>query len=254
MHRTLVAVSQLAKQGTLMFTGSQFWYTNRMAPPTEAEVIAKGETVNGVYLFEEPDEASAATAIRSRARNSFNVPRKLLSLHAIFNHANVGRVKHMRSLLPKQLPLCTSLCASKCESCFKGKATRAPHLTRDKKGVVLQLINLDTVGPFPASRDGNKYCCAIVDDSSGYVEPAIRKTKGGVAPFIVRKLRVLQHATKMHVDTIQTDGAGELCKVVVKQWAEAQGTTTKTTFPTHSSANGLAEQTVRTLQETATTV
>jgi hypothetical protein len=30
MHRTLVAVSQLAKQGTLMFTGSQFWYTNRM--------------------------------------------------------------------------------------------------------------------------------------------------------------------------------------------------------------------------------
>jgi hypothetical protein len=74
MHGTLVAVSQLAKQGTLMFTGSQFWYTNRMAPPTAGDVIARGETVNGVYLFEEPDEASAAAAIRSRARNSFNVP------------------------------------------------------------------------------------------------------------------------------------------------------------------------------------
>jgi hypothetical protein len=68
---------------------------------------------------------------------------------------------------------------------------RAPHPTRDKKGVVLQLINLDTVGPFPASRDGNKYCCEIVDDSSGCVEPTISKTKGGVAPIIVRKLRVL---------------------------------------------------------------
>jgi hypothetical protein len=121
------------------------------------------------------------------------------------------------------------------------------------KGVVLQLINLDTVGPFPASRDGKKYCCAIVDDSSGYVEPAISKTVGGVAPIIVRKLRVLQYARKMHVDTIQTDGAGELCKGVIKQWAEAQGTTITTTIPNHSSANGLAERTVRTLQETATT-
>jgi hypothetical protein len=43
MHGTLVAVSQLAKQGTLMFTGSQFWYTHRMAPPTAAEFIAKGK-------------------------------------------------------------------------------------------------------------------------------------------------------------------------------------------------------------------
>jgi hypothetical protein len=68
---------------------------------------------------------------------------------------------------------------------------RAPHPTRDKKGVVLQLINFDTVGPFPACRDGNKYCCEIVDDSSGCVEPTISKTKGGVAPIIVRKLRVL---------------------------------------------------------------
>jgi hypothetical protein len=119
--------------------------------------------------------------------------------------------------MPKQSSLWTSSCASKFDSCFKGKATRAPHPIRDTKGVVLQLINLDAVSPFPASRDGNKYCCAIVDDSSGYVEPAISKTKGGVASITVRKLRVLQHATKMHVDTIQTDGAGELCKGVVKQ-------------------------------------
>jgi hypothetical protein len=103
VHRTLAVVNQLAKQGTLMFTGSQVWYANRMAPPTEAEVIAKGETVNGVYLFEKPLEASATAAIRSRARSAFNVPRTLLSIYAIFNHANVGRLKHMRNLVPKQI-------------------------------------------------------------------------------------------------------------------------------------------------------
>jgi hypothetical protein len=157
-HRTLVAVSQLAKQGTLMFTGSQFWHKNCMAPPTDAEGIAKGETMNGVYLFEEPGEASAAAAIRSRARNSFNVARRLSSLYAIFNRANASHVlKHMRSLMPKPLSFRTTLCSTKCDSCFKGKATRAPHPTRDKKGVLLQLINLDAGGPFPASRDGNKY-------------------------------------------------------------------------------------------------
>jgi hypothetical protein len=128
MRRTLVAVSQLAKQGTLMFTGSQFWYTNRMAPPTEAEVIANGETVNGAYLFEVPDEAPAAAAIRSRARNSFTVPRRLLSLHAVFNHANVGRLKHRRSLMPKQLPFCTSLCASNVTRV--SKARQREHLIR----------------------------------------------------------------------------------------------------------------------------
>jgi hypothetical protein len=83
MHRTLVAVIQLAKQGTLKFTGSQFWYINRMAPPTEADVVENGETVNGEYLFEEPREASAAAAIRSRARNAVIVPQRLLSLQAI---------------------------------------------------------------------------------------------------------------------------------------------------------------------------
>jgi hypothetical protein len=47
--------------------------------------------VNGVYLFEEPDEASAAAAICSLARNSFNLPRRLLSLHALFKPCECGQ-------------------------------------------------------------------------------------------------------------------------------------------------------------------
>jgi hypothetical protein len=136
------------------------------------------------------------------------VPRRRFESTCYLQPCECGQTEAHEKPYPKQLPLCTSLRASKCDSCLKGKATRSPHPTRDKEGVVLQLVNLDTVGQFPTSRDGNKYFCAIVDDSSGHVEPAISTTKGGVAPIIVRKLRVLQHATKMHVDTIPTDGAG----------------------------------------------
>jgi hypothetical protein len=54
--------------------------------------------------------------------------------------------------------------------------------------------------------------CIRPAEHNSYVEPAVSKAEGGVAPLIVCKLRVLLHATKMHADTVQTDRAGELRK------------------------------------------
>jgi hypothetical protein len=172
----------------------QFRHTNRLAPPLLEDVVAKGPTTSGVYHLDLPEKASAAVFMC--ARNAFKEPQKLVRLHAIFNHAYVSTLKHLKSLPPMQLPVSTPLCSTKCDACLKGNVMRAPDQTRAKKGGVLQLIDLDRVGPFSASRDGNKYCCKFEDDSSGYVERAISKTKGAFAPIIVRKLRFLQHPAK----------------------------------------------------------
>jgi hypothetical protein len=70
--------------------------------------------------------------------------------------------------------------------------------------------------------------------------------------LVINNLRRLQHQLQRQIDVIHTDGAPELCKGLIKLWADQQGTVITTTVPNHSASNGLAERTIRTLQESTT--
>jgi hypothetical protein len=48
LNRTLVAVSQLAKQGSLQLTGNRFWFTRSSPPPPFYDIIATGAATNGM--------------------------------------------------------------------------------------------------------------------------------------------------------------------------------------------------------------
>jgi hypothetical protein len=64
--------------------------------------------------------------------------------HAIFNYANVDRLKHMSSLTPMQFPAGTPTSSTQCDAGLKGKTTLPPHAARDKQRVILQLQHLDS--------------------------------------------------------------------------------------------------------------
>jgi hypothetical protein len=166
---------------------------------------------------------------------------------------NTDKLKYMKCKQPLSDPSHVLLPDPiQCKASFTGKATRAPHTPRSKAPLALNLINLDTVGPFPTSRRGNRFCCIIFDDASGCPAAVVAKTKGAVAPLVINKLRQLRHQLRRQVDVTHKDSALELCKGLIQQWVDQQGTVTTISVPNHSASNGLAERTNRTIQESAT--
>jgi hypothetical protein len=250
LNRTLVAVSQLAKQGSLQFTGNRFWFTRSAPPPPFFDIIATGAATNRVYAFDIPHNSilrASPTPNATTRANRFVIPLKHLLAHNTFNHMNTDKQKYMKC---KQLLSPTShvLLSDpiQCRACFTGKATRAPHTPRSKAPLALNLINLDAVGPFPTSRRGNRFCCITVDDASGYPAAVVAKTKK------VFKQTSPSPAPTAKPNRYHTYGRRP---ATLQRADKEMGRPARHGYrhhsTNHSASNGLSERTIRTLQESA---
>lgn len=260
LTRTLIAVCQLARLGTIMITGNRFWHTKTQPPPDRSQIIAEGSARNGVYEFTESPPnpgvvGPTAAPVSAAPKNKFVVPVQFQHAHNVWNHLSMPRIRRAPATARPSSPTETvsAHTSFQCQPCFIGKATRAPHSTRSKCTVRLHKVSADVVGPFQPSIASNKYACLLIDEHTSYVAGIVARTKGAVAKPLVNTLRVWQHQTQQHVDIIHVDNAKELCMGHVKQWADSQGTEITTTVPNHCASNGQAERIIRTLSEAATT-
>ena len=79
----------------------------------------------------------------------------------------------------------------------KGIRAPTPHYTTSRAAVALDMVNIDTAGPFPESLGGSRYVVMFVDSASRFQRPYGTQDKSasaifGVVQRFVADMRVLR--------------------------------------------------------------
>jgi Reverse transcriptase (RNA-dependent DNA polymerase) len=252
LRSTLISAARLADKYAILMQSGKFWLLPKQAEPDTRSALATGSAVNGVYRFDDLASPSAAAAATTPT-SSFRVPAQYRRLHNVFNHAHLRKLQQLASLYPSLAPAQPRRTANvehSCEPCHIGKLTSAPHPSSpDLAKTPLETVSIDTAGPLPASRRGNRYFTVLRDAATKHLSILPTSSKSAAGPAIVNRLKQLQ--TSIHAVTrrIQSDNAKELTLGSVKRFADAQGTSITTTVPHSPAMNGAAERAVRAIKE-----
>jgi Integrase core domain len=107
-------------------------------------------------------------------------------------------------------------------------------------------LSIDTVGPFPADLEGNKYILVIIDNFSRYITlwPRPDATAETAAKAIIQ--HIAHYGTPIE---IQTDGGPEFYGALVRELISITGIEQFKNAPYSHEENGIVERSIQTLQK-----
>ena len=136
-----------------------------------------------------------------------------------------------------------------CETCNRKKLhkERRPMQDMPMPSAPMEIVGIDTCGPFPMSEDGNKYVCTIVDHFSGWPEAwAIPdKSAATMAKLLLDKF-IPRHGCPR---TIISDQGTEYCNALLDIVNKELGISRIHTSSYHPQSNGKTERFHRVMNE-----
>ena len=201
----------------------------------------------------------------SQREYSFTVTRtpilKLERLHRVFGHLNYQSLASMirngtvcgADITRKEL----RQSPPPCDSCLKGKATRAsfPTSQSEHAKTILGLVHSDLWGPAPVSTiNGMKYIITFTDDKSRWLWVSYLKRKSDAFTAFKQWLAYVEKETGQKLRTYRTDNGGEF---ILKEWADflkERGIRHQTSAPYTPEQNGDAERQNRSIFDRVRTI
>ncbi|GJP77507.1 hypothetical protein CLOP_g7889 [Closterium sp. NIES-67] len=144
-----------------------------------------------------------------------------------------------------------------CSTCLETKFSKFPfNSTTGPAKTLLALVHMDVVGPTRApSLSGSRYFLTIVDDHTRAVWVYPLKSKGEVAPAVLKEwMPRAQRECGHKVKVIRSDNGGEFIGADFEGELKRKGIQHQRTVPYNPQQNGVAERFNRTLQEGARTL
>ena len=136
-----------------------------------------------------------------------------------------------------------------CETCNRKKLSkeRRPMQDMPMPSAPMEIIGIDTCGPFPISDDGNKYVCTIVDHFSGWPEAwAIPdKSAATIAKLLLEEF-IPRHGCPR---VIISDQGTEYCNALLNLVNKELGISRIHTSSYHPQSNGKTERFHRCMNE-----
>lgn len=144
-----------------------------------------------------------------------------------------------------------------CDSCAKGKATRAsfrPSKTGHAK-TVLGLVHCDLWGLSPVETiNGTRYVMTFTDDNSRWVWAHFLRRKSDAFAAFKEWLAYVEKETGMKLRVFRTDGGGEFIPKEWIQFLKDRGIQHEMTSPYTPEQNGVTERLNQTLFDHVRTI
>jgi transposase InsO family protein len=139
----------------------------------------------------------------------------------------------------------------KCEHCAFGKLSVRPFPDKSSTLVTrpLQLICIDTSGPFNISIGGKRYLLVFVDAYSRYTWTFYLKDRSEAPRCLKEFIAMVERQSGHQIKTIRSDNAKEFTHGEFREICRELGIEHQTTAPYSSASNGIAERVLRTIQE-----
>ena len=223
-----------------------FFMLIRVAQPESARVAIAHLDVFPSEGEEIPSRDSALAAHSATSKGDASL------WHRCLGHLNDDAVLRMvKKGLVKGMEITgSSMCATPCEPCLKGKQTRAEigKSTETRSDTVLGRIFSDVCGKLPTrSHEGYEYFVTFVDDMSRKVFVAGLKQKSDVAQHLKSFTVRVELETGQRLQVLRSDGGGEYTGNSVAKYLEDKGIKHEVTIPDTPQHNGVAERMNRTL-------
>ena len=136
-----------------------------------------------------------------------------------------------------------------CETCNRKKLNRERRPMQDMPmpAAPMEIVGIDTCGPFPISENGNKYVCTIVDHFSGWPEAyAIPDKSAATISKILLDEFIPRHGCPR---TIISDQGTEYCNALLDIVNKELGISRMHTSSYHPQSNGKTERFHRVMNE-----
>lgn len=156
---------------------------------------------------------------------------KIRTLHKVTTLSNLIKIPQDRTV--------------PCEVCSLTKMRNRRGETAQRKVEVLQLVHVDTCGPFEPARNGERYFLHILDNHSRMTWTYPIKTRDE-APLCLSKWKAeVERESDTKLKAVRSDNAPELVKIL-KQWETQCGIAHNPTEAYNSLQNGAVERAIQT--------
>jgi IS30 family transposase len=137
-----------------------------------------------------------------------------------------------------------------CETCVKGKFTRADIPKEGNQDNIAKQVGerivLDSWGPTPnKGPSGEQYALILRDQYSGYITVFTLKLKSDAASCISKYINMFESQTKHKIKCIRFDNAKEFYSDKLRKLYADNGIRIEKTHAHSSFSNGLAERSIR---------
>lgn len=137
---------------------------------------------------------------------------------------------------------------NRCGICLRHQAKRhyPPPTAMPIAEDMGDIVAVDLTGPFPVSKDGNRYIISLIDHATGFVEAAAipNKTAECVYKFLQRDYVSRYGPPKV----IIMDNGKEFDNKLVREYLKGMGVEIRHTTPYHPQSNGRCERSHRSLK------
>lgn len=141
----------------------------------------------------------------------------------------------------------------KCETCIRGKMTRAPFPKRSERQTeLLELIHSDVCEPMRVESIGkSRYFVTFIDDYSRWCTVRMIKSKSEVFNEFKNYKALVENRTGRKIKCLQTDNGKEFVNQEFNNFLKKNGIERRLTVMHTPEQNGIAERKNRTLVEMA---
>lgn len=237
LRRNLISVSQLFAQGYHPHFQLDTWKVTK-----GSRIIAKGNKVGSLYLFEKPTEVGAAMTV---------VSSDVALWHQRLGHMSKKGLEIMLKM--DQLPGLQLANLEFCEHCLYGKQKRVSFLKdgHDMKAKPLELVHLDVFGPTEVSSlGGAKYFVTFLDCTRKVWIYMMANKSEVFSKFKVFKALV-ENKRGHKIKCLKTDNGGEFCLLEFDNYCADNGIRRVKVVPYNPQENRAAERLNRTILEKA---
>ncbi len=149
------------------------------------------------------------------------------------NYSNVPPIRRVKEVIRN------------CVTCLKRNKNKKFEITPITRNLPFQMIRIDTMGPLPKTKNGNRFILLATDYATNWIEGrAVRnKTTNSVARFIIEEV-ISRHGPP---GEIRSDLGTEYNSKVIKEIAQKWGIKMRYTAPYAPYSNGKAERTNSTM-------
>jgi hypothetical protein len=143
-----------------------------------------------------------------------------------------------------------------CNNCPFGKFTVTPFPDKSKTIISqpLQVVCIDTAGPFPISIGGKRYLLVFIDAYSRYTWTFYIKNRSEAPRCLKEFIALVERQSGYKIKNIRSDNAKEFTHGEFKEICTELGIVQQTSAPYSSASNGIAERVLRTIQESGKAV
>jgi hypothetical protein len=166
--------------------------------------------------------------------------------HRRFAHLGAEKIRTLHKVTTLSKPITIPQDeVTPCEVCSLTKMRNRRGKTTQRKAEVLQLVHVDTCGPFEPARNGERYFLHVLDNHSRMTWTYPMNTKDE-APLHLSKWKVeAERESDTKLKAVKSDNAPELVKIL-KQWETQSGIAHNPTEAYNSLQNGAVERSIQT--------